>query len=253
MLSTNKKMNLSSFKKIYLMVPANVSTGGPEALHQLGYILKNLLDKDIKIFYVPADSANPVHDNYKKYSLNFTKHIEDDSDNLIIVPEYFNFLVKTLQFKKIKKLIWWLSIDNYIGSRFRAKNTKFFRSAYKLPFNIINFFNRFSKYFFGILTIEEYLKFFYRFKDLNNHREINQADFHVVQSYYAQNFLKDKLELVENLSDYIRDDFLSDKTKRLDNNQRKDIICYNPQKSNDFMNLIIEKTNFNFVPLINLN
>ena len=126
MLSTNKKMDLSGFKKIYLMVPANVSTGGPEALHQLGYILKNTLNKDIKIFYVPADSSNPVHDNYKKYSLNFTSHIEDDPDNLIIVPEYFNFLVKTLQFKKIKKHLDFLSRRCMIQisvTTFRSKET----------------------------------------------------------------------------------------------------------------------------------
>ena len=42
---TNKKFSIKNFKKIYLMIPANVSTGGPEALHQLGNILKN----DLKI------------------------------------------------------------------------------------------------------------------------------------------------------------------------------------------------------------
>ena len=46
--STNKKFSIKDFKKIYLMIPANVSTGGPEALHQLGNILKNDFKKIFK-------------------------------------------------------------------------------------------------------------------------------------------------------------------------------------------------------------
>ena len=42
---TNKKFPIKNLKKIYLMIPANLSTGGPEALHQLGNILKNDLTK----------------------------------------------------------------------------------------------------------------------------------------------------------------------------------------------------------------
>ena len=40
MFSTNKKFNLKNYKKIFLMAPANIYTGGPELTHQLGYILK---------------------------------------------------------------------------------------------------------------------------------------------------------------------------------------------------------------------
>ena len=61
---TNKKFSIKNFKKIYLMIPANLATGGPEALHQLGNILKNEFKKDIQIFYIPKDHNNPVHTNY---------------------------------------------------------------------------------------------------------------------------------------------------------------------------------------------
>ena len=239
MSSTNKKFDLKKFKKIYIMVPANVSTGGPEALHQLGFVLKNVLKKDIKIFYIPTDIQYPVHKNYKKYSLEFTDKIEDNSDNVLIVPEYYNFLKKTLNFKNIKKVIWWLSIDNYIGSRFRFENSKILRSIYKLPFNSINFFNIITNFTFGILTLEEYLKFLYNFKNLSQQKEIKQASFHFTQSYYAKNFLMNKLEFIEHLSDFIREDLLDNKNNLM--TQKENIICYNPQKSNLFMNLIIKK------------
>ena len=250
MLSTNKKFSFNKFKIIYIMIPANVSTGGPEASHQLGHILKDSLKKNVKIFYVPNNLQNPVHINYEKYSLSFSDKIEDNPENLIIIPEYFNFLIEALRFKKINKAIWWLSIDNYIGSKFRSENSKFLRSIYKVPLNLINFFNRLINFRCGILTFEEYLKFLYKFRSLNKFEEINQANYHLAQSYYAFNFLENKFQFVEYLSDFIRDDFFHIKKNFLDN--KENIICYNPQKSNQFMDLIIKKSNFKFVPLVNL-
>ena len=132
---TNKKFSIKNFKKIYLMISANVSTGGPEALHQLGNILKNDLKKDIQIFYVPNNHNNPIHPNYKKYNLEFTNKIYDDPENLLIIPEHFYFLIEALKFNKISKAIWWLSIDNYFGSRFSFTNNKFLRSFYKIEYN----------------------------------------------------------------------------------------------------------------------
>ena len=248
--STNKKFSIKNFKKIYLMVPANVSTGGPEALHQLGNILKNDLKKDIQIFYIPNDHNNPVHPNYKKYNLEFTNEIYDDPENLLIIPEYFNYLIEALKFNKISKAIWWLSIDNYIGSRFRFTNNKFLRSFYKIPFNLVEIFNRLTNFFFGILTIEDYLKFIYKLKNINTHDEIRQASYHFTQSDYAYNFLKKKFSYVENLSDFIREDLLNN--LKFSINQKENIICYNPKKSNKFMDYLMKNTNFKFVPLINL-
>ena len=183
--------------------------------------------------------------------MNFTNSIEDSPDNLIIIPEYFNFLIKTLDYNKIKKAIWWLSIDNYIGSRFRFKNSKLLRSIFKIPFNLIDNVNSFTNFYFGIYTIEEYLKLIYKFKDFNNLSELKQADFHLAQSNYACNYLRNKFDLVEYLSDFIRDDLLDNID--LSKNKKEDVICYNPQKSNRFMDLIIKKTNFKFITLINLD
>ena len=247
---TNKKFSIKNFKKIYLMIPANLATGGPEALHQLGNILKNEFKKDIQIFYIPKDHNNPVHTNYIKYNLEFTNKIHDDSKNLLIIPEYFNFLIEAQKFNKISKAIWWLSIDNYIGSRFRFTNNKFLRSFYKIPFNLIEIFNRLTNFFFGILTIEDYLKFIYNLKNIKNHDEIRQASYHFTQSDYAYNFIKNKFSYVENLSDFIRKDIFNN--LKFSINNKENIICYNPKKSNKFMDFLMRKSNFKFVPLINL-
>ena len=206
---TNKKYSIKNFKKIYLMISANVSTGGPEALHQLGNILKNDLKKDIQIFYVPNNHNNPVHSNYKKYNLEFTNKIYDDPENLLIIPEHFMFLNYSLQFKKIKKIIWWLSLDNYFGFKFKNENHKFVRSFIKIPFNFISIFNKFTKYKYGILTLQDYLKFYYKFTNIKNHKEVNQASFHLMQSHYVYNFFKKKFKNIKTLFDYQNQNILN--------------------------------------------
>ena len=251
MFSTNKKFNLKNYKKIFLMAPANIYTGGPELTHQLGYILKNELNKDIKIYYIPSNITEPVHKNLKKYSLKFTNYIDDDPQNLLIIPEYFYFLKIANSFKKIEKAIWWQSLDNYFGSRFRDNNSKISRSILKIPFNIINLFNKTTRFFFGILTIENYLKYLYNTQNINNHDELKQAFFHLAQSNYAFDFLKKKFENVGFLSDFIREDLIQN--SKITKKEKENIICYNPLKCNEFMKLLIKKNNFNFVPLINLN
>ena len=182
--------------------------------------------------------------------MELTNKIHDDSKNLLIIPEYFNFLIEAQKFNKISKAIWWLSIDNYIGSRFRFTNNKFLRSFYKIPFNLIEIFNRLTNFFFGILTIEDYLKFIYNLKNINNHDEIRQASYHFTQSDYAYNFIKNKFSYVENLSDFIRKDLFNN--LKFSINNKENIICYNPKKSNKFMDFLMRNSNFKFIPLINL-
>ena len=48
------------------MIPSKVSTGGPEAMHQLGNILQRILTK-VKIYYLPID----IKDLFMKTIKNF--------------------------------------------------------------------------------------------------------------------------------------------------------------------------------------
>ena len=244
-------MSLKFFKKIFLIVPANLSTGGPEAMHQLANVLKYDLNKEIKIYYIPNNYQNPVHKNYEKYKIDFTDKIEDSAENLLIIPEYFTYLSEALKFNNIKKAIWWLSIDNYFGSRFHFINNKFLRSFYKIPYNFINYFNKITKFYFGIFTLEDYLKFLYNLKKLKNFKEIKQAHFHLVQSKYAFEFINKKLLNVNYLSDFISPNLTFNQKNSKKNKQN--IICYNPKKSSEFMKYFIKNTNYKFIPLINMN
>ena len=66
--------------------------------------------------------------------------------------------------------MWWLSVDNYFGFKFKNENHKFIRSIIKIPFNIISVFNFLTNYRYGILTIQEYLKFYYKRINLSEQR-----------------------------------------------------------------------------------
>ena len=63
-------------------------------------------------------------------------------------------------------------------------------------------FNRITKYKFGIFTLQEYLQFYYKFIDISEQKEVNQASFHLMQSYYAYDFFKQKLKNIKILYDY---------------------------------------------------
>lgn len=246
-----KKIILKKNTKIYILAPSNSSTGGPECLHQLAFNLKKIFKiKNILMIYLPALTSNPVHKNYKKYNIDFTNTIEDKNDNLLIIPEHYMFLNYSLKFKRLKKVIWWLSVDNYFGFKFKNENHKFIRSIIKIPFNIISLFNFVTNYSFGILTIQDYLKFYYKNKNIAEEKEIKQASFHLMQSYYAFEFFKKKLKNVRILYDYINQNIMnSSKNYKIN---KKDIICYS-HKSNNFINLIKDNLDFKFIKLHNLS
>lgn len=57
---------------------------------------------------------NPVHDNYKKYHLPYTFEIEDELQNILVTPETCTecFCLS----KKIQRVLWWMSVNNYLAS-----------------------------------------------------------------------------------------------------------------------------------------
>ena len=72
-----KKILIYNKSKIFILAPANTSTGGPECLHELGYHLKNIFNKNCYMFYLPKDIKNPVHKNYLHFKLQFSNYIDD--------------------------------------------------------------------------------------------------------------------------------------------------------------------------------
>lgn len=88
---------------IYIACPEKFATGGTELLHQLGFKLK-LLGIEVKMFYYNRTSLDPVADRFKKYIVDYVDEIEDNVNNIIIVPEVN--VEELIKYKKIKKYIW---------------------------------------------------------------------------------------------------------------------------------------------------
>lgn len=238
-------IKISSNSIIYVIIP-NIVTGGPEALHQLALELKKKFN--VRIYYWPSFNNNFL---YQKYKIKFTNKINDNEKNLIICAEHFTQLDFVLKFKKIKKICWWLSVDNFLTSYiFHAKH-KFTKSLIKIPLNIIKIFNFITLGALGNPTTQEYLLFISSFINLNKNKYISQFKFHLTQSYYSLIFLKkNKIFNSMPVSDYINNDYFV----KTNNNKKKNIICYNPSKRMDYAGKIIKICkNLKFIPLKNLS
>jgi hypothetical protein len=208
--------------KVYVVAPAHTATGGPELLHQLVYHLRNDLNIDAYMYYVPEDHPNPVHPAYKQYNVPYVEEISDDEKNILVVPERYEFIKYTLdevKFINIRKVIWWLSVDNFLTPLIEA---------YK------------NKTILSIDDVHKYVK--------------ENFNFHLAQSYYAINFLKEiKIpeEKIFYLSDYLNTDFLKTKVNL---SKKENIVAYNPQKGYLFTKRLIKKAkHINFIPIINMN
>ena len=246
----NKKILIQKKTKVYVLAPANAFTGGPELLHQIAFNIRKIFKVKTTMMYLPTLSDHPVHKNFKKYNLEYTNYVEDNEKNILIIPEHFMFLKYALRYKKVTKILWWLSIDNYFGYKFHYSYNKFVRSLFKIPYNITNTFNKLTSYYFGMLTYHDYIKYIYKFFNIKNFDELKQIDLHLAQSKYAFDYLKKNFNNLKFLSDYQRQDILSNfrKNKIL----KKNIICYS-NKSNDFINKIQKKINFKMIKLSGFN
>ena len=212
---------------IYVLCPAYTKTGGTELLHQLVHSLnKNSINAKITYYNLKDDNNSYTSDDFKKYidSYELANNINDDEKNLIVIPEISVEWVN--KYKRIRKAVWWLSVDNYlINHKFsKIKEASGLKNAIKKTFkNIIS----------------------------HNKKDIYKANYHLCQSYYAIDFLNKKgIYNVFYLSDYINDSYLNSKFKIED---KKDIVLYNPKKGYEFTKKIIEKAqNLKWVPIENM-
>lgn len=192
--------------KIYVACVAKHATGGPELLHQFVNKL-NRLGFEAYMYYVGEDTKDPVADQYKKYNIKYVNEVEDNSDNLIVVPEVLTMIL--YKYKNIRKSIWWLSIDNYYYSIEMLKR---------------NLDNEKLKAALGDI------KYF----DFNDDDII-----HLAQCKYISEHLNSKgIKEVYYLSDYLNKDFLENNTNN-DYKNKENIVVYNPKKGLEFTEKLI--------------
>lgn len=206
---------------IYVACPAQVMTGGPELLHQLVYKL-NSIGIPAKIYYFNKYNGNPTPSAFKEYNVEYVLSIDDNKKNVVIVPEISVRLLR--KYKKIRKGIWWLSVDNYFESL--GFITKCFR-------------NKYIKKIVGNITLNP----------IKNNNQIQ----HLAQSYYAIDFLnKQGIKNIDYLSDYINDIFLQ-RVNEIDMKVKQLNVVYNPKKGYEFTKKIIKKSReFNWIPIQNM-
>jgi hypothetical protein len=216
------KLKINNNTNIYVACPGNVATGGPELLHQLVFEL-NKLEFNAYMFYYEKTEENPVHKEYEKYNNPYIEKIEDKIDNILIVPEVVTGMI--YNYKNIQKVIWWLSVDNY--------------------------YKRFSSNILWKKIVKEMLYKMGYFKVYRFER--NNDLMHFVQSEYARQHLIQKgIKNIYFLGDYLNEYFIESQTNNI-NNEKKDIVIYNPKKGIEFTSKIISYAkNIKFVPIENM-
>jgi len=209
---------MHKFKKILVVCPADVVTGGPEALHQLTAHM-NSLGLPAYMCYLPFSEPTKAPMPYARYQTQSAMY-EDVPGNLIIFPEVNPMLA--LKVKHAKAAIWWLSLENFLERR-------------------------------DIWSLHDRVRYFKRV--LQGRRPWDGANslkslLHFSQTEHATQYLKscgiDPIPLI----DSINEDFLTDKyLDKIDH--KKNIILYNPTKGwRITKQLIARYPHWQFLPLL---
>lgn len=226
-----KRIKVSEKTKIYVLCPAYIKSGGPELLHQLVYELnRNNINAYITYYNYERKENKYTNGEFDKYVKEFklVNEIEDNENSIIIIPETVQAIKKTKQFKKAKKIIWWLSVDNFLKAYGLTKPIK-------------------------MQGIKATIKLFFKNGLIYNFRYIKEMDYHLCQSKYATEFLKThNIKNYLYLSDYLNDTYLKVNEEQWSN--KEDIVLFNPKKGKKFTNKIIKAApELNWIPIQNLS
>jgi len=237
--------------KIYIVCPANFSTGGPELLHQLAYHFINDLKVEAFMYYYNFNGnefKTPVHPEYEIYNVPYVLEIQENEDidrNILIVPEVLSGLSLLLKCKNIRKCCWFLSVDNYYLSKLTKRDFFITRAINKISKFII------KKSLIDIdINSQEVLNQLMIKYDYNKDRLLKLADFYLSQSHYVINHFRD-LKQNYYLSDYLNADFLKIQT---DLSNKENMVAYNPKKGIGFTKKLISSAkDIKFVTLVNMS
>lgn len=222
--------------KIFILAPAGIVTGGVELLHQLCNVLRNN-KKEAYIVY-SGDASHEIPMDYKKYNIQLADNIEDDNNNILILPEVS--FDKFCEVEHIRVIVWWLSVDNYFLHFYGS-----FFDNYR--YNPIYAFKRLLRENFNrIFLRQKYQK--YSIKKIKQCRNII---LHAYQSEYANHFLmKNGILNTVHLGDYINDDYIFDDYLI---NKKTNSIIYNPKKGINFTKKLIKASPaLNWIPIENM-
>lgn len=203
-------MDLQIRGPIFVLCPANASSGGPELLHQFVDAARSS-GRDARVLYYPFSKENKKPDKFSDYNAP-QGYFEDVFNSEVIVPEVATKLIK--KFPNAEVSIWWGSVDFYFG---------FARDSLILDA---------LRYIRGILFRRLSLQQLRRFR-------------HFTQSEYAKDFLYKNGIYAEMLTDYLNVSHFSRLTV-----ERKMQVCYNPAKGINVTKALIKRNpRHRFVPI----
>ena len=237
-------MKIYEDSSIYVACPANKSSGGHETLHQLVSVLRDK-NYDAYIFYYDSGKGQAsVPEKFKEYNIEYVTHIVDNDKNIIVIPEVYTELI--YKYKKIRKCIWFLSVDFY---------TK------KLNSNRVNEILRKKNINNKIKSLVEPLVYLYLYiskksiKQLKFNVDKNKNEyFYFYNCEYAKEFLIKngiKEDRVEYLCGPISEEY---RNIDINNINKRNIISYNPLKGGEFYTgllnkIITERPDIEIVPI----
>jgi hypothetical protein len=190
---------------IYVVCPAAMATGGPELCHQF---VRALIDAgaSAKVLYV-GRKRPPVAARFEKYAVPYIADLGIvRASDVVVLPETFTRMV--FEFPTSKRFIWWMSVDNYLGSLSHRKRIK--RLIWRIKRAV------------GLRRLFDF-----------NDRSIG----HLCQSRHAAEFLK--IQGISDflyLSDCLNEEFLTPYMEL----SRDDRVLYNPRKGFWFTRKIID-------------
>lgn len=206
---------------IYIIANANATSGGPELLHQLCFVLtENGFEATMLYFsrykFGTNKVSDAIKDRYGKYECAVSTKIVDEPGNTVIIPETMTFFLPKI--KRAKRVIWWQSVDN----------------------------------FFWSLT-SPYAKLYAPLGMQRKKFDPFQEDiFHCFQSEYAKIFLLEKgvnEAKLFSLSDFINEDIIS-YAEEENKNSKNDAVIFNPRKGFEYTTKIMEKMpDIKWIPL----
>jgi hypothetical protein len=256
--------------KIYVVAPPRVSTGGPELLHQLAHHLRVELGIETYMYYYPEIRGDPAHPNYRCYGNPVSKNISDEPQNILIVPEIASAIRLFSRFSKIQKVIWWLSINNFVASVMPYAHMSLLQRTLfgmakpvhrwvikRLISSIPSHVFLSKKIGIGLfgdreLVWEQTVKDKKLVLQLMQTLPINQAKLHLCQSYYALDYLTSLgFSNIAYLSDYLSDEFLQHSVAP---EEKQDVVAFNPTKGWSFTWRILSTANhLRFEPIYGLS
>ena len=226
----------------YVLCPFKAVSGGPELLHQLVFALNSLNYTAFIAYTHPSsnfDAIDIIPSEYKIYveDYRYIDDIEDSDESVIIVPEAVSYMI--LQFQKARKVLWWLSVDNYFNQK-------------KLKYNIrrVGLFKGVADWvYWNVLCLCGKDPHYLRIHDIPSNV------YHLVQSRYAADFIVSNGILnYQYLSDYLNESFIEKAVNKQNNRcDKSEIIIYNPKKGIEFTKKLIKYSKgLHFIPLINM-